>query len=131
MSALAATFDKALAGEAGLLLLANLDRGKSVGEPVGRLQTRRVLLVQPVMDYTQLQPGAAASNAIRAAARSLGLDPSHGVSIRLTGPVPLGDEEFASLAAGLALGGGGDGRLHCWASSGWRSILHAWCSRSW
>ena len=98
MSALAATFDKALAGEAAYFSWQHLDRGKSVGEPVGRLQTRRVLLVQPVMDYTQLQPGAAASNAVRAAARSLGLDPSHGVSIHLTGPVPLGDEEFASLA---------------------------------
>ena len=98
MSALAATFDKALAGEAAYFSWQTLIAAESVGEPVGRLQTRRVLLVQPVMDYTQLQPGAAASNAVRAAARSLGLDPSHGVSIHLTGPVPLGDEEFASLA---------------------------------
>ena len=45
-----------------------------------------------------MQPGEAASNAIRAAARSLGLDDAHGVRIRLTGPVPLADEEFASLA---------------------------------
>jgi hopanoid biosynthesis associated RND transporter like protein HpnN len=98
MSALAATFDKALAGEAAYFSWQTLTAAESVGEPVGRLQTRRVLLVQPVMDYTQLQPGAAASNAIRAAARSLRLDPSHGVSVHLTGPVPLGDEEFASLA---------------------------------
>jgi len=98
MSALAATFDKALAGEAAYFSWQPLIAAESVGEPVGRLQTRRVLLVQPVMDYTQLQPGAAASNAVRAAAQSLGLDPSHGVSIHLTGPVPLGDEEFASLA---------------------------------
>ena len=98
MSALAATFDKALAGEAAYFSWQPLIAAELVGEPVGRLQTRRVLLVQPVMDYTQLQPGAAASNAVRAAARSLGLDPSHGVSIHLTGPVPLGDEEFASLA---------------------------------
>ena len=50
------------------------------------------------MDYSALQPGQAASNAIRTIARSLALDPAHGVTIRLTGPVPLGDEEFASLA---------------------------------
>ena len=98
MSALAATFDKALAGEAAYFSWQALIAAESVGEPAGRRQTRRVLLVQPVMDYTQLQPGAAASNAVRAAARSLGLDPSHGVSVHLTGPVPLGDEEFASLA---------------------------------
>jgi len=61
-------------------------------------ETRHILLVQPVMNYAALEPGAAASDAIRDVARSLGLDSAHGVSIRLTGPVPLADEEFASLA---------------------------------
>jgi hopanoid biosynthesis associated RND transporter like protein HpnN len=64
------------------------------------------VLVQPVMDYTALEPGAAASRAIRATAQALGLDAAHGVMVRLTGPVPLADEEFASLAqdAHLVLG---------------------------
>ena len=59
------------------------------------------------MDYTALEPGAAASEAIRDTARSLDLDPAHGVSVRLTGTVPLADEEFATLAqdAHLVLGG--------------------------
>ena len=61
-------------------------------------ETRHVLLVQPVMNYTALEPGAAASDAIRQIARSLSLDPANGVTVRLTGPVPLADEEFASLA---------------------------------
>ncbi|MFC3123600.1 MMPL family transporter [Pseudoroseomonas globiformis] len=67
---------------------------------------RQVLLVQPVMDFTALQPGAAASQAIRDEATSLGLRPDTGVQVRLTGPVPLSDEEFASLAedAGLVTG---------------------------
>jgi hopanoid biosynthesis associated RND transporter like protein HpnN len=58
------------------------------------------------MDYAALEPGAAASEAIRAAARSLGLDAAHGVTVRLTGQVPLSDEEFATLAqdAHLLLG---------------------------
>jgi hopanoid biosynthesis associated RND transporter like protein HpnN len=56
------------------------------------------LLIQPVMDYAALQPGAAANGAIRHIAASLGLEPAHGVSLRLTGPVSLADEEFASLA---------------------------------
>jgi len=68
------------------------------GEPAGTRQTRRFILAQPVMDYSALQPGAAASTAIRAAAQELGLDPAHGVTVRLTGPVPMADEEFASLA---------------------------------
>ena len=61
-------------------------------------ETRHVLLVQPVMDYAALEPGAAASDEIRRTALSLGLDKAHGVNVRLTGPVPLADEEFASLA---------------------------------
>src|SRR6202011_2725163 len=42
-------------------------------------------------------------DAIRATAKRLGLDIGHGVRVRLTGPVPLQDEEFATLAqrAGL------------------------------
>jgi uncharacterized protein len=69
-------------------------------------EIRHVLLVQPVMDYAALEPGAAASDAIRNIAQSLGLDAAHGVTVRLTGPVPLADEEFASLAqdAHLVLG---------------------------
>lgn len=66
-------------------------------------ETRHILLVQPVMNYAALEPGAAASDAIRHIAGSLGLDPAHGVSIRLTGPVPLADEEFASLAQDIHL----------------------------
>jgi hopanoid biosynthesis associated RND transporter like protein HpnN len=98
MNGLATTFDNALAGKAAHFSWQALIAVERGGEAARRGETRRVLVVQPVMDYAQLQPGAAASNVIRATARSLGLDPSHGVSIHLTGPVPLGDEEFASLA---------------------------------
>lgn len=94
MTALADSFDKAAAGQPAYFSWQDL----MAGGPGGKRQTRRILVVQPVMDYSALQPGEAASNAIRATARSLGLDPAHGVGIRLTGPVPLADEEFASLA---------------------------------
>ncbi|WP_426955125.1 MMPL family transporter [Muricoccus radiodurans] len=69
-------------------------------------ETRRLLILQPVMNYRDLQPGAAASAFIRQTARDLGLTPERGVTIRLTGPVPLADEEFASLQenAGLVSG---------------------------
>jgi hopanoid biosynthesis associated RND transporter like protein HpnN len=43
-------------------------------------------------------PGVDSSDAIRAAAKSLALDGDHGVRVRLTGAVPLSDEEFGSLA---------------------------------
>jgi hopanoid biosynthesis associated RND transporter like protein HpnN len=66
---------------------------------------RRFIIVQPVLDYTALAPGAAASDAIRAAASDLGFVPKNGVRIRLTGPVPLADEEFSTVADGAALNG--------------------------
>ncbi|HUO23242.1 MAG TPA: MMPL family transporter [Caulobacteraceae bacterium] len=59
---------------------------------------RKFVLVRPKMDYSALEPGAAASEAIRQTAAAAGLDPAHGVRVRLTGSVPLSDEEFASLA---------------------------------
>ncbi|THD55032.1 MMPL family transporter [Phenylobacterium sp.] len=60
--------------------------------------TRRFIIARPKLDYDALMPGVDSSDAIRAAARSLALDASHGVRLRLTGAVPLSDEEFGSLA---------------------------------
>ena len=59
---------------------------------------RRFVVVQPKLDYGALTPGAEASDAIRAQARALALDPAHGVTVRLTGSTPLSDEEFASIS---------------------------------
>ena len=58
---------------------------------------RRFIEVKPQLDFNALEPGAKASNAIRAAARDLKLTPENGVRVRLTGDVPLSDEEFATL----------------------------------
>ena len=60
--------------------------------------TRRLILLHPILDYNSLMPGEAAADAVRAAAAGLGLDAAHGVTVRLTGSVPLSDQEFASLA---------------------------------
>jgi len=70
------------------------------GERPSIRELRRFILVQPVLDYSALEPGAAASRIIRTAASDLHLTPDHGVRVRLTGPVPLGDEEFASVEQG-------------------------------
>lgn len=92
--------------------LANLNRGKRSFFSWHNIMTdgaldsrllRHIVLVDPVLDYSRLQPGGLAVQAIRATARRLGLDRAHGVRIRLTGAVPLKDEEFATLTqrAGL------------------------------
>ncbi|MBV9693789.1 MAG: MMPL family transporter [Alphaproteobacteria bacterium] len=65
------------------------------GDP-GR--TRSFLEVKAALNFNALSPGAAAVDRIRAEARALGLVPAHGVRVRMTGPVPLADEEFASIA---------------------------------
>jgi hopanoid biosynthesis associated RND transporter like protein HpnN len=99
LTAFSETFENAAAGQPAFFSWRTLfiDRKSTHRE------TRHILLVQPVLDYAVLEPGAAASDAIRHISRSLGLDPAHGVSIRLTGPVPLSDEEFASLAKDVHL----------------------------
>ncbi len=68
------------------------------GAPAATRETRRFIEVQPKLDFGALEPGATATDAIRATARRLGLTPENGVRVRLTGPVPLSDEEFATLA---------------------------------
>ena len=102
-TAFSQTFEDAVAGRPAHFSWRTIFNG---GKSRGLRETRHVLLVQPVMDYAALEPGAAASDAIRGIARSLGLDRAHGVTVRLSGPVPLADEEFASLAqdAYLVLG---------------------------
>ena len=64
----------------------------------GAPSARRFVIVSPKLDYSALEPGYAASELIRTTARDAGLDPRHGITVRLTGSVPLSDEEFASLA---------------------------------
>jgi hopanoid biosynthesis associated RND transporter like protein HpnN len=63
-------------------------------------ELRRFVLVQPVLDYSKLQPGSAAIEAVRKAAYDLGLTPENGIVVRLTGSVALSDEEFATVAEG-------------------------------
>jgi hopanoid biosynthesis associated RND transporter like protein HpnN len=66
-------------------------------------QARKFVIIRPKLDYAALEPGAAASAAVRQTAKAAGLDPAHGVTVRLTGAVQLNDEEFASLADRVVL----------------------------
>ena len=64
---------------------------------------RHIILADPVLDFSQLQPGQRPIEAIRATAKRLQLDAAHGIRVRLTGPVPLQDEQFATLAQRVVL----------------------------
>ncbi len=61
---------------------------------------RRFVLTVPVLDFDALEPGARAQAEIRRLAHELALDPAHGVRLRMTGPVALDDEQFATLRQG-------------------------------
>jgi len=101
---LAAALEEVAAGRPASLSWGELITGRS---PELR-DRRRFILVNPVLDYSALRPGEAASEAIRQAARDLDVGTETEtnkprVRVRLTGPVPLADEEFATLADGAAL----------------------------
>ena len=69
-------------------------------------ELRRFIEVQPNLDFNALEPGLKASTAIRDGVQWLGLIPENGVRVRLTGDVPLQDEEFRTLTDRVWLMGG-------------------------
>ncbi len=65
--------------------------------------TRHFILVKPVFDYTSMQPGKKGIDTVRRVAQELQLDPQHGVRVRLTGDVPIQDEELDSVSRGAGM----------------------------
>jgi hypothetical protein len=63
----------------------------------------RFLKIQAVLDYSELEPGLKASDAIRQAATDLNLATAYQARLRLTGPVPMNDDEFATIKENAAL----------------------------
>jgi hopanoid biosynthesis associated RND transporter like protein HpnN len=96
LGAISAGVESALAGRYAPLSWQSL----LTGRPPDKHQLRRFVLAQPVLDYSALEPGERGRDAVRAAARDLGLTPERGVSVRITGPVALDDDQLATLAEG-------------------------------
>jgi hypothetical protein len=76
-------------------------RSLMIDRPVDKRELRKLILAQPKRDFQALQPGAKASAAVREMAAELGLARERGVNVRLTGAVPLNDEEFGTVAEGM------------------------------
>jgi hopanoid biosynthesis associated RND transporter like protein HpnN len=70
------------------------------GQDPGPADLRRLIEVRPVLDFSALQPGQVSSKAIRQAASDLQLDKKYQARVRLTGSVPMADEEFATVQDG-------------------------------
>ncbi len=95
-----AALAEAAAGRAQAMSWQRLLAG-SVADLAG---TYRFVLTQPHLDYGALQPGAAATRAIRDAAAGLEFMRAGRAHVRLTGSVALEDEEFATIANGAVAG---------------------------
>jgi hopanoid biosynthesis associated RND transporter like protein HpnN len=75
------------------------------GEKSTAAERRRFIEFHPVLDFSALQPGKAASDAIRKAATDLNLAGRYQANLRLTGQVPIADEEFATVQDGAVVNG--------------------------
>jgi hopanoid biosynthesis associated RND transporter like protein HpnN len=60
-------------------------------------ELRRFILIKPILDFSQLEPGGVATKAIRDAVSDLKLDSQYRTRVRLTGMIPIQDEEFGTL----------------------------------
>jgi hopanoid biosynthesis associated RND transporter like protein HpnN len=64
---------------------------------------RRILLIQPALDFGSLSPASEAMESIRRLAAEAGLDAGHGLRVRLTGSAALATEELQSVEEGMGL----------------------------
>jgi len=75
------------------------------GMPSTPSDLRRFIEIKPMLDFTALEPGRQATDAIRAAVASLDLASRFQARVRLTGPVPIANEEFSTVKEGALVNG--------------------------
>ena len=75
------------------------------GEPPKPGDRRRLIAIWPKLDFSSLEPGRQATAAIREAGERANLASDFHARLRLTGPVPIVDQEFASLQQGALING--------------------------
>jgi hopanoid biosynthesis associated RND transporter like protein HpnN len=96
LNLVAATFEDAIAGKPASFSWHEMLNGR----PATDSEKRRFIEIRPVLDFSALTPGQAATDAIRQAAKDLKLDTVYRAQLRLTGPVPIADEEYATVQEG-------------------------------
>ncbi|KRR15706.1 MMPL family transporter [Bradyrhizobium retamae] len=69
-------------------------------KPLTDSDRRAFIEFKPILDYNALQPGKDATDAIRQAATDLNFADEYGARVRLTGPVPIANEEYATVQDG-------------------------------
>jgi uncharacterized protein len=73
--------------------------------PLTDSDKRAFIEFKPVLDYNSLEPGKEATDAIRSAAADLDFPGKYQARVRLTGPVPIANEEYATVQDGAILNG--------------------------
>jgi hypothetical protein len=74
-------------------------------KPLTDSDRRSLIQVKPYLDFNALEPGKDATDAIRQAAADLDIAGKFGARVRLTGPVPIANEEFATVQEGAVANG--------------------------
>jgi len=90
------TIEDALAGRPASLSWQSMLNG----QPPEPRDLRHLIEVHPVLNFSALEPGEESSNAIRQTASDLQLADKYQARVRLTGMVPMADEEFATVQHG-------------------------------
>jgi hopanoid biosynthesis associated RND transporter like protein HpnN len=75
------------------------------GAPPSQSDLRRFIEITPMLDFTAIEPGREATDAIRNAVSELDLAAKYQARVRLTGPVAIENEEFATVKEGAVANG--------------------------
>ena len=78
-------------------------RSLAEGRPPTPQDLRRFIQVQPILDFTALRPGRAATEAISNIASGLKLDTLFQARVRQTGPIPMNDDEFGTIKQNMGV----------------------------
>jgi len=101
MTMAAETLEGVLAGEKASFSWRTL----VAGSPPGINELRQVVLIRPELNYAAIEPGKVATDQIRTTVADLKLAERYQANVRLTGPVPMADEEFATIKENAFLNG--------------------------
>jgi hopanoid biosynthesis associated RND transporter like protein HpnN len=74
-------------------------------KPLTDADRRAFIEFKPKLDYSELEPGKSATDAIRQAAADLNFAGQYSARVRLTGPVPIANEEYSTVQDGAILNG--------------------------
>jgi hopanoid biosynthesis associated RND transporter like protein HpnN len=74
-------------------------------KPLTDADKRSFIEVKPIIDYEALEPGKNATDAIRKAAADLKFAEDYHARVRLTGPVPIANEEYSTVQEGAIVNG--------------------------